>query len=63
MNQKAQTIDQKLKKLMQQAITLHRDGKLDEAEPLYRNHLAIRPPLRIALLWRLLLAPSETSSR
>ncbi len=43
MNQKAQTIDQKLKKLMQRAITLHRDGKLEEAEPLYRSNLAIRP--------------------
>ena len=43
MKQKAQTIDQKLKQLMQRAITLHRDDKLDEAEPLYRNYLAIRP--------------------
>jgi tetratricopeptide (TPR) repeat protein len=41
--QKAQTIDQKLKKLMRRAVTLHRDGKLDEAEPLYQNYLAIRP--------------------
>jgi len=43
MNQKAQTIDQKLKKVMQRAVTLHRDGKLDEAEPLYRNYLATWP--------------------
>ena len=43
MNQKAQTIDQKLKELMQRAVTLHRDGKVDEAEPLYRNYLATWP--------------------
>ena len=43
MNRKAPTIDLKLKRLMEHAITLHRDGKLDEAEPLYRNYLAIWP--------------------
>jgi len=43
MKQKAQTIDQKLNKLMQRAVSLHHDGKLDEAEPLYRNYLATWP--------------------
>jgi tetratricopeptide (TPR) repeat protein len=43
MSQKPPTIDQKLNALFQRAITLHREGKLDEAEPLYRNYLAVRP--------------------
>ena len=43
MKQKARTIDQKLKTLMQRAIALHRDGKLDEAEALYRTYLAAWP--------------------
>lgn len=43
MNQKASPLTQKLNALFQRAVDLHRDGKLDEAEPLYRNYLVLRP--------------------
>jgi tetratricopeptide (TPR) repeat protein len=43
MNQKAPTIAHELKTLMQTAVARHRDGKLDEAEQLYRKYLAISP--------------------
>jgi tetratricopeptide (TPR) repeat protein len=43
MNQKAESLAQKLGDLFQRAVDLHREGKLDEAEPLYRNYLVLRP--------------------
>ena len=43
MIQKAQKANEELKKLMQTAVALHREGKLDEAEQLYRKYLATWP--------------------
>jgi len=39
----ALTIDQQLRQLLQRAVDLHREGKHDEAEPLYRKYLAQSP--------------------
>jgi hypothetical protein len=36
--------NEELKKLMQTAVALHREGKLDAAEQLYRKYLAAWPP-------------------
>ena len=43
MNQKTETIAGQLNGLLNRAVELHREGKHDEAEPLYRNYLVLRP--------------------
>ena len=43
MNGKEQTLAKQLDELVRRAIALHRDGKLKEADPLYRKYLAFRP--------------------
>jgi len=43
MNQKAEDLATKLNALFERAFDLHQQGKLDEAEPLYRNYLSLRP--------------------
>ncbi|HSF94385.1 MAG TPA: tetratricopeptide repeat protein, partial [Thermohalobaculum sp.] len=43
MTQKPADLEQRLKALLQRAVTLHREQKYDEAAPLYRSYLALRP--------------------
>ena len=43
MNQKTGNLTRQLNVLLKRAVALHHDGKFDEAEPLYRNYLVLRP--------------------
>jgi hypothetical protein len=54
MNQEAQSLDQKLQAILRRAVKLQHDRKHEEAEPLYRQYLALRP--RDANAWALLAA-------
>jgi tetratricopeptide (TPR) repeat protein len=43
MTQEVDALNRKLKELMRNAVAVHREGKIDQAEKLYREYLAIWP--------------------